>query len=319
MKPILNITHNDMDGAGSAIMVQIALGLSNVATESVGYNELDDATKAAFWHLMAGEAERVIFTDIAPKRWALEWLDKHPDLAARVQVFDHHANSDWAKWWQDTASKNTAIEGVYNAGACGTVLAGAHLLGANANDGDRQFWGLVDVYDRWQIHHENRRDSERLNAYFRFVGFRRFVDTMRVRLCDSFDWVDGLPLTAEEQAFLAISEERDQEYVKARVSKAVIETDTEGRHFAWVVADRLVSAVGDELSKLADYAAVVSPEWGTISLRSLPARANVGEIARARGGGGHDHASGYHYSADWSWLADGLPEEPVSETERTEP
>jgi len=290
MRPILNITHNDMDGAGSAIMVQRALGIENVATERVGYDEIDDITKEALGRLGAGLVDRVIFTDIAPRQWALDRLEGS-SIKAFVSIFDHHKNNDWAEH-----SKQTTIPGMYDENACGTMLACANLIGMDVNINELRLARLIDVYDRWRLDKPDRPQSERLQSYFSLVGFSRFVETMRARCDMRFDWhPSGLPLTVAEIEMLDILDEKDEAYIKSRLAKAEMLTDNDGHRYAWTVASRMTSKIGSALARMegSEYGAIWNPEYGKVELRSVEGGANVGQIAKARGGGGHDRAAGY--------------------------
>jgi len=287
---MLLITHNDLDGAGCAIMIKAKY--QDVEVVSVGYDKLDEATHAALGRLgVEPDIERpgfepdlhVFFTDIAPRRWALELIEAAP-WRDRVTILDHHANNDWAEW-----SKTTEIPGVFDDGACGTMLC--PLV---PGERYRHFCAVVDAYDRWLLDSPWRAESEQLQAFFSILGFRRFVDVVGERL----KW-GGWAVWPDEAQMLTYMAERDEAYVKSRVAKAMLATDPEGRRFAWVVASRMTSQVGTALASLpgVEYGAVYVVEHSKVELRSIEGGANVGRIAKSRGGGGHDHAAGYPVSA----------------------
>lgn len=296
---ILNLTHNDLDGAGSAVMVLLLHGKLQTETIVCNYDDIDTKTRDALGRLRRGEVEEVIFTDIAPGRVLLQEIERHPERE-HVTILDHHANNDWASWYRDTE-----IPGVFTAEACGTLLSWQHLHQSFPAVHEQQiFANIVDAYDRWLLDSPLRRRSEQLQAYFSLVGFSRFVDTMHERLVEDhsnqghayFEWeIDELPLTGEECNILDALQAKDEAYIERRVRAATIETDDDGRRFAWVIASRCTSAIGGALASLegADYGAVWVPEHRAVQLRSVPGGLNVGQLARERGGGGHDHAAGY--------------------------
>jgi len=289
MKTLLLI-HTDMDGAACEAIARV--WIPGVACKRCNYSEIDEAVKAA----VAEDWDRIILSDICCSADTLEWLHQRGDLPlqdkpSRVAICDHHANNAWAEYGPDSPT----ADGFYRAEGCGAEALVWWLTveqPTKTPEMERACLKLaevVGVYDTWKIGHPLRPLSEKFNRLFGFMGYRRFVNRclFRLTLRRAHTLEDGEVRIAE------ILEDREERYVKQRLAAAQAAKDEKGRPFRWVCANRHTSAVGHALAKHFDYAAIWCPEYGTVQLRSEKGAANVGRIARSRGGGGHDHAAGY--------------------------
>lgn len=101
-------------------------------------------------------------------------------------------------------------------------------------------------------------------------------------------------LSSSEMDIVNVLAEKSERYISTRVKLSKMATDESGDRFAWTVATREGSKIGQALASLdgAKYGAVWNPERNVIELRSVD-DFNVGALAKTRGGGGHDRAAGH--------------------------
>lgn len=299
----LLLTHTDMDGAACEAIARV--WIPGITCKRCDYSEIDEAVRVA----VEEDWDRIVLSDICCSEATLAWLQDKGHLRlyepeTRITICDHHANNIWARQGPGLPAEH----GLYLADGCGAEALLLWLRRDGIPDGDaedaarfeacRKFAFLVGVYDIWRIEHRLRELSERFQLLFSFLGYRLFVFRCMVKLLQGI----AHELTDEEQSIVFTLEERQERYVKGRLKAAQVETDSGGRTFRWVCANRHTSAVGHALAKGYDYAAVWCPEYGTVQLRSSEGGANVGQIAKARGGGGHDHAAGYPCPGVPGWV-----------------
>jgi oligoribonuclease NrnB/cAMP/cGMP phosphodiesterase (DHH superfamily) len=263
------ITHTDLDGAACAIVGTIA-GFGTII--HANYDDVDEKIADA---LDATDGP-VYLADISPQNIGdAAWV--------RLIIYDHHKNSDFPA----RVEAGTA-RGAFDASKCGARIL-AEAVGVRSLDVARML-NIVEAWDLWLLKSPWREEAERWQRVFSFIGMERFLHRRGA------DAPDGMGLLAclddEEERLSALLAEHDEAYIASRVRAAVAGIDAEGRSYRWVHASRCTSEIGQQISRDADYGAVIVIEYGKVELRSTGS-CNVGAIARARGGGGHDRAAGY--------------------------
>lgn len=268
------ITHNDLDGAGCAVIARLHDPVVEVA--HCGYDTVDAATVDA---LNSGD-DNVILADIAPTE------NFQADLWPRIRVFDHHKNNHFGREW---LAGRRLCDGAFDVDKCGTRLLAGYLLRTEWYRMEVQaFMDAVEAWDLWKLEHPARAAGADLAALLAFEGMARFVMTRAKKLCP----------TAAENWLLPILRERDEGYIRSRMATARVVADDDGHKHGVVVASRCTSELGSACAALpgADYGMVLNHERGTVELRSV-GDFNVGALARLHGGGGHDRAAGYPMGA----------------------
>jgi len=274
---ILVITHNDLDGAGSAAVVKVCHPNDTLNFIPTAHDVLDDLTEVAFTSLRESAIDLLIFTDISP---SLSRIQQIRDENLEVIILDHHKHSDWAD-----PEARVGVRGAYGVERCGTTLAAAYF------DKDSLLFqdvlNAIEAWDLWKLEDPLRGKGESLNKLHSLIGTVR----MREYLQDVLTGTASL----EVSWVLDCALQHDKSYARKRADAAVIETDSEGNTYAVTHVGRaeLNGNVGGILATKDTYAMLLNPEEGTISLRSVNEGVDVGRIAKQRGGGGHHNAAGY--------------------------
>jgi len=279
--PVILLTHGDLDGAACAVVFLCLFVDEIVRVEYHDYKTIDGAV----WDALNSDDEVVVWlADISPSAETLERLQT--EAPHRVTILDHHRNSRWA----EIAESCETIGGRFEDGKCGARIA----LETIGGQGDllERFVDVVETRDLWQNASPLWPDSERLQALFVFLGMERFVE----RCCTLYNKEHHDPgqLYGQENQIVDVLAEKSERYISSRVKLHRTATDENGDRFAWTVATREGSKIGQALASMdgARYGAVWNPERNVIELRSVD-DFNVGALAKTRGGGGHDRAAGH--------------------------
>lgn len=218
-----------------------------------------------------GEAGRVTLVDISPSPEALDALGSGVD----VEVIDHH----------ETARRIAGRPGVLvDERRCGSYLLWERLEGERPSL--RAYEPLVrwvDDRDRWV-----KADpiSDELSLLYDTLGRHWY----HVRFAQPPDEVP--PWTAAERAILANLRDRSTRRRNKVVERAVELTDPEGRRVRAAVISGDASDTGHLLAEGYDYALMLNPGTGAVSLRG-GGTVNLAALAERYGGGGHANAAGF--------------------------
>lgn len=283
------LTHIDFDGSACAIIARAAW--PGVHVEYHDYVTID---QAIYEHMTASEDSKVVMADISPGRQMMADLaaGKIEGAAERLIILDHHKNNLFAELWLEDV---VPIPGMFADDLCGADI----LFSWVWHDLDETKRSLIDVFcrvvrawDLWLLSDPVRKVSEDMNRLFSFLGRERFEHRCS-NLLASGNRLDEL--LAYEVLILSVLEERSKNYIDGRMKTVRIDSDEQGRRFAWVVATRDISEIGTTLAKLdgVSYGAIYNPELQVVNLRSIDGKEPVGPIAKARHGGGHRNAAGH--------------------------
>jgi oligoribonuclease NrnB/cAMP/cGMP phosphodiesterase (DHH superfamily) len=270
MENPLLLTHNDTDGSGCAIMV-VSL-YPEAPYEFHDYNSIDDRLNEIIQMGIPDECDGLIMADIASndqeltEKAAMSVItDGFP-----VHFYDHHEGREYFN----------EMEGCrHDKEACGTLILAEEL---GVDDDHMAFAKLVDVWDRFLEDDPDFEHAWHSTLLHNFIGQDEFVG--RGPELD-FDEVDDYIV----QRCVA---QHDKDVQRAQEGQLRFR-DSEGNLFCFVIG--ITAQVAHELYADDDLDYVMSwrPESGTVSLYSKEGKADVSEIAKSRGGGGHVHASGY--------------------------
>jgi oligoribonuclease NrnB/cAMP/cGMP phosphodiesterase (DHH superfamily) len=284
------VTHTDLDGIGSEVVVRYFTSLPEANIQHCSYNNIDTTVRK----LLETTTCEIVITDLSVTPETAAHIEKN--YADRVMLYDHHKTAktylDAYKWAVvDITRSGTQI--IFE------VLCARHPH-IPVLTGLTKFVFHVNDHDLWQ--HVSP-DSSRINDMLFLLGRELFAQIMLDRISHE------QPLIAEvDRYYLQGLQRTKQKYFAERVKRAV------------PVANRLVLVASLYLSELCQYIRNISPppaQWqnvayidilnfdaGAHTLRSYKPDFDVSEIAQAHGGGGHHDAAGYPIQVvnDSEWL-----------------
>lgn len=288
MTTTLLITHDDLDGAASAIVLSWALPGEPIQIQCCRPGGADSALGEA----LQGPWTQIVVSDLH--------LAKAYEPDDRVTVYDHHPDP-----------VQHPFRFVHRVSACSATLLFEDLqkrLPSGSVKALDFFVRAVDAYDRWQttnLAFGRGKDFDRILAH---TGFNAFVQARVYNPQAVLMGMDALRrLTVLETAMDKGFSDMDRRYIERRIARATEQKDAADRTYMFTIATRCRNDVGATLSALEgiSYAAIWDPEDGVVHLRSnKDGGADVGEIARTLGGGGHPHAAAFPVSSATSLIPD---------------
>lgn len=259
------ITHDDLDGAGCAVLGMVAYDQIQVYIcnyETVNNVVLD---------VLSGPDE-ILITDISVNPEVAEKIDRR----GKVTLLDHHKTAAWL---------NRYPWAKVDSSCCGTMHLYNHLSKNNIRINKyREFVEMVNDYDLW-LHKDPR--SRQLNRLHSIIGHQRFIKR--------FSSDSRVKFKPEEKLLLELEEEKIREYCFC--TNGYENEDQDGNKYLIVFAELYTSELGEYLlEKHPQYAYVmiINAHQNPIKV-SLRSRGDVdvAEIARRYGGGGHKAAAGF--------------------------
>jgi len=277
------ITHADLDGAGCAVMVKKFLDPDADITY-LDYDRIDEEVRR---FIKDPTHKHLILSDISPTFDVFEELGAARGAGAfTCLLVDHHKSRSWlgavpAGWiaFDMTVSATELMAKVGIASPEYTKLA-----------------QVVTAYDLWQKQSPLRVESESLNDLFFFLGRDEFLSMA----CDDPQFYKTARFHYISDALAAQRERTVVGVVKKQLGDDPhVYTSREGHNtYLMVVASRFTSEIGNCI--LTDYphigfAAIVNAQFNKVELRARVGEVDVSKIAAARGGGGHQAASGFPF------------------------
>lgn len=284
-KEVIVETHNDLDAAGTVIVVTAA----KIKIKRVMYNTYQTIETNLAEDIKQKNVP-VLITDICPSHGMCDILNTVP---TPIALFDHHKTRKFVKDYEWATFDTTK---------CGTELAYDALKTRIADKNPEHYVKLLEklvlaiaAWDMWKKESEHRPRGEQLNSLIGFIGTRDFVDKFSIN-----PDMDNVPTVKQ---ILHYIEERKQRYIdqviKKQLQSITINMDGYGNKFVILVATEYISELGDavlnntELEDI-DYVCIINPTLGTCSLRSRSKEeTDVANIAKIFGGGGHKSAAGF--------------------------
>ena len=292
-KGICVLTHTDLDGVVCGLLFQAAYGEKNVIVQNLNYNEINTAAVEA----ASATAGKILITDILCNEESLLTL---LNSGKQVVVIDHHKTSSWVLDIQ-----HPALEVVLNTSKSATLLVYEWLNSQGFNLSSwEQIVMATNSHDLWL---RDNPQSEKVNSLLYLIGqarfSRRFLENQQ------------LELSPAEELILELERERAEKVISAALERVQYFTDSQGKRYGLLYTEGYVSEIGAAISNKegVDYAVIImmhitpipGEKPGVVSLRSAD-KADVSEIARCHGGGGHKNAAGFfvkNWSADYFGMA----------------
>lgn len=261
---ILNITHCDMDGAASGIVIKNYF--NDVITESITYSQENTIIPRMSKH--RDNFDAVIFTDFTPCN-----LNEVKAFGKPVLVLDHH---------ESAIKFNNPKEFVYVCpGFSGAKLAYEYF---NHNDCLKHLEELVTIVNDFDLYLLKDPRSKPFNSLYWDMGFSWFINRF---------YSGDVELSKPEKAFLV----RKQKEFKKYYDNLEISDLKNGGVFCY--SDKFISEVSDAL-KEEGYKWIILYRTGFLSVRSADnSDINLVEVTKILGkGGGHEHAVGIPQEKD---------------------
>jgi hypothetical protein len=238
----------------------------------VRYVEPARVDQALLGTFAPGEAGQVTLVDVAPSPEALDAVPSQ----VQVRVLDHH----------ETALRLVGRPGVtVDQGRCGSYLLWQELLSQGHHlEAYEPLVRWVDDRDRWV---KQEPVADELALLYDVLGRSWY----HLRF-DEPPPPQGSPWTAQERAILSNLEDRAQRRRTKVLERAVELTDPQGYRVRAALIQGDASDTGHLLAEGVDYALMLNPGTGAVSLRGN-GRVNLAELAARYGGGGHANAAGF--------------------------
>jgi len=285
-KPVILLTHNDLDGVGSPVVLNALTAKTQDIVQKIYY-------------VNNGDVEAIIekvMTDNKPEDYILficdhspikETYDKMVAEGVDFYIFDHHKSSQV----QDLEYVS------FDLNKCGTKLFYEYIMKAHPILRGTilgQFVYHVNDYDMWV--HDNPH-SKRLNELLYETSIPEFIERFSNNPDPAF--------TETEELIVSSAEKKRERYINKAEKFVQFHTDHNKNRFGVVFAELHVSELGHELNDRLDldYIFIVNAQSSKVSLRSK-GKVDVAEIAKhfahllETNGGGHKAAAGFGYAPE---------------------
>jgi oligoribonuclease NrnB/cAMP/cGMP phosphodiesterase (DHH superfamily) len=276
MKTVL-ITHDDLDGAGCAILMKIVI--PDIVIFHENYSTINMRIKSV---LMDDNITDLFIADICPDGEHMRMLNEFQGNI-NIKLLDHH------KTTMEYAEQYDWV--IYGEHVCGTVLI-YNMLRYKYSTKITNYAELVEIingYDLW-IHDDPR--SMRFNTLFQAFGMERFVER-----CIDYS-TRPHKLLGSEIAVISVFDCQERRYANHAIDMGEISEGPCGATLI-VMADRCQSLIGELVRQRkidVDYVTIMDLHNRRVSLRSVKDDFDVTVVAKIFGGGGHAKAAGYEIS-----------------------
>lgn len=289
------VTHDDLDGAGCAIVFSRYCHLKGLNYEviTVSIDEVDSTIKG----IIDDEDSLVslYIADIAPKNEDI--VRRLDELYVRntgihIALLDHH---------EKTAERFESYSGIskfywFSTSECGTAMLYKYLGAKKPFDDLSRFVAMVNDYDNYI---RKISDSMTMNILFRHIGIRRFIDR-------GLEMTDPALFTRDEIICTEAIQQQNNVYISKKI-ESYETTEYDGLKLAIVFADHSQNEIADEMRKSKDRlgldnsyngVAIVDMTSKRVSLRTLDDETDLGSVAAALdiNGGGHKKSAGFSVS-----------------------
>lgn len=270
MKRNLLITHNDLDGAGCAILLKLAcldsLDIIYVSNPSEATNILK--TPRGY--------DTIYVADMSfdPDELSYSTLSK-------VKLYDHHPTAERCARYGivDTSGVESGTSLLYKSFPCKSAVT---------------FVDLVRKYDTWIWEKENNKLPYYLNTLFQLYGMEKFVEVFTSKLRQ--DTLTEINILTVEEAFLVAEYELFKEREMNNATKNVHIVETSDYKFALFFGNYDFSNFAIILKKQypdVDFVMQINPNTGAVSVRTDKTYIDLGTLMHNKfSGGGHRMAAG---------------------------
>ena len=300
-------THTDMDGAGCAIVGNLAFG-STLDVQYCGYGTIDEKVEN---FIKSGEHKKysaVFITDISVSKEVSYLVDE--TIGDKTNLIDHHNTASWLNeydWANVTYSIMNEREGREQLES-GTSLFYKWCIEKGFLDRDEETDILVETirrYDSWEwkrIYVETF--PNRLNTLFSLKGIWNFVER--------FSENPTVVFTKSENEIADIEEKKIERYIdkkRKELSTQKIFLSKEHVYDVGVIfADQYISETGNVLCEERphiDFIIMINAGAGLLSLRRSESKNDIdlGAICKEFwNGGGHPPAAGGRIKGNYNDL-----------------
>lgn len=287
-------THTDLDGIGCAVLAKYAFHDNVLQIEYCDNGEVDEK----ILRFLSDTTAKGIccITDISMSEKVAELIEADNGKRVEFHLLDHHPTAEFLnryKWANVVEAYQNGMR------TCGTELFYEWLI-KNGYLKDRQeirrFTGLVRDYDtwRWVELGEEGKICKQINDLFHLYGKEEFIIQCLLQIKQKvFPY-----LALEDRAVLKAEQKNVDHYVEEK-NKTITAMKLQGYNCGVVFADRYFSELGNRLATMhpeLDIIVMIDMD-GKISYRTVRDDINLGEFARAYGGGGHAKAAGSQFNS----------------------
>ena len=316
MLDLVLFTHNDMDGFGCQLVMDITMAIIG-RTKELSYeiftctnNNIDYMVNKYVDEMYGFNLETVIvFSDIAPSENCMRDLLKLDDVfidISNIYVYDHHETNLYVK---DILHDNAHIyiDEFDPYKECGTSLLYKACLqylyngGYNTDDLRAELFSeiieLIRLYDTYEWKSSNEINAKKLNILFSMIGGDNFVKKYYKRIMNDDD--EGRVFSDTELEFINFKYLYNQDIVNKVSPDDFIITYIRGHKVAL-----LMKGIAANINEIADKFLEEFPEFDAVvqlsmfgawqfSIRSRKEGINSAKLfAEPIGGGGHSKACG---------------------------
>lgn len=287
-------THTDLDGIGCAVLAKYAFHDDVLQIEYCDNGEVDEK----ILRFLSDTTAKGIccITDISMSEKVAELIEADNGKRVEFHLLDHHPTAEFLnryKWADVVEAHQNGMR------TCGTELFYEWLIKNGYLEDKpeiRKFVNLVRDYDtwRWAELGEEGKICKQVNDLFYLYGKDEFITQCLSQIKQKiFPY-----LTLENRAALKAEQKNVDHYVEEK-NETITAMRLQGYDCGLVFADRYFSELGNRL-------AIMHPELdiivmidmdGIISYRTVKENINLGEFARAYGGGGHAKAAGSQFTS----------------------
>lgn len=309
------ISHNDLDGVGSAMLLTYgfnsSLDYSVTHNYMVGNHKVDEAIRQSVTDALEMQSNGldnhlIVMSDVSPSEGVAEYIDCIATVNSGIEIvlLDHHKTAlelnryDWS---------NVLIEadGVKQSGTS-LVVDFLFSLDLKLEPVWMDFAEQVRSYDTWDWFSEGKELPKKLNDLLYIIGYKPFFVEMTQYLSDYKE--SALTLPSHYETILEIEGRRIDAYVDKKEKQLVLremsiihENEIRKATLGVVFAEQYQSELGNRLCERnphVDLVAMVDLGSRKVSLRTASDLVDVSVIAKANGGGGHPKASGFPLTAE---------------------
>lgn len=287
-------THTDLDGIGCAVLAKYAFHDDVLQIEYCDNGEVDEK----ILRFLSDTAAKGIccITDISMSEKVAELIEADNGKRVEFHLLDHHPTAEFLnryKWADVVKAHQNGMR------TCGTELFYEWLIKNGYLEDKpeiRKFVNLVRDYDtwRWAELGEEGKICKQVNDLFHLYGKEEFITQYISQIRQkTFPY-----LTLENRAALKAEQKNVDHYVEEK-NETITVMKLQGYDCGIVFADRYFSELGDRLATMhpeLDIIVMIDMD-GKISYRTVRDDINLGEFAKAYGGGGHAKAAGSQFES----------------------
>lgn len=290
-------THDDMDGAGCAIIFNLIMKTQGVDFQIIhcSNNDIDKKVQEAWDDRVIDETTVICFGDICPGEEMAKMIANKSRES--IRVWDHHATNSYISNAIPGAKIVTEIQP--GRLECGTSLM--YLFFTRVPSWNNDLYNMplladlvenIRSYDTYEWKKTNNIIAQRLAALCKIIGIQRFVKRYVDRLLDTSS-NNEIPLIEEkDNEYIDGYLEKEQEYINSVTIDDIKTVDIKGLK----AAVRFSGGAG--INEVAQQFLAKHPEYdvfidlgiggGYYSFRAIRDDLDIGTLlAKPLGGGGH--------------------------------